>query len=117
MARSQAPGTLATVKRLLAHPDFSMKNPNKVRSLIGAFLMNVFHFHAGDGSGYEFLADRVLELDAMNPQMAARLVSAFNPWRKYDPDRQALMKARIEEILGAPGLSRGVYEIASRALA
>jgi aminopeptidase N len=95
-----------------------LHNPNRVRALIGAFASaNALRFHAADGSGYRFLTDRVLELDALNPQVAARLLAPFGQWRRYDGGRQALIKTEIERVLGMQGLSRGTYEIASKTLA
>jgi aminopeptidase N len=88
-----------------------------VRALIGAFCQgNPLRFHAADGSGYAFLADRVLELNRINPQVAARLVGAFGQWRRFDAARQAKMKAQIERIAGTEGLSPDVYEIATKTL-
>jgi aminopeptidase N len=116
-AMSQRPDTLDRVIRLMGHPDFTLRNPNRVRSLIGAFCAgNPVRFHAADGDGYRFLADRVLELDPVNPQIAARLLGPLVRWRRYDPDRQQLMRGEMERILAAPELSKNVYEIASKAL-
>jgi aminopeptidase N len=110
--------TLARVRALLADPAFSIRNPNKVRSLIGAFATgNPVRFHAADGSGYGFLVDRVLELDPANPQIAARLLRALSRWRRFDPARQALMRGQLERVAGTAGLSKDVYEIAARSLA
>jgi aminopeptidase N len=116
-ATSRRPGALIQVRRLMGHEAFNIKNPNKVRALIGAFgQANPFHFHAADGSGYTFLADQVLALNDFNPQIAARLVAAFARWRKYDPSRQAGMRRQLERILAAPALSPDVYEIATKSL-
>jgi aminopeptidase N len=116
-AMSSLPGTLANVETLLAHPSFSIKVPNKVRALIGAFCQsNQLRFHAADGKGYAFLADRVLELNRINPQVAARLVGAFGQWRRFDAGRQALMKSALERIAGTEGLSPDVYEVATKTL-
>ena len=116
-ATSRLPGTLTVVGELLAHEAFSLRNPNKVRALIGAFSQaNPRHFHAADGSGYTFLADRILELNAFNPQIAARLMAAFTRWRQYDPARQQGMREQLERILAAPALSPDVYEIAAKSL-
>jgi aminopeptidase N len=109
--------TLARVQALLADPAFSIRNPNKVRSLIGAFATgNPVRFHAPDGGGYGFLVDRVLELDPANPQIAARLLRALSRWRRFDPARQALMRGQLERVAGTAGLSKDVYEIAARSL-
>ena len=116
-AMSSLPGTLANVETLLTHPSFSIKVPNKVRALIGAFCQsNQLRFHAADGKGYAFLADRVLELNRINPQVAARMVGAFGQWRRFDASRQALMQAALERIAGTEGLSPDVYEIATKTL-
>jgi len=116
-AMARHPETLARVQALLGDPAFSIRNPNKVRSLIGAFATaNPVCFHAVDGSGYAFLVDRVLELDPANPQIAARLLRAVSRWRRYDPVRQALMRGELERVVGAAGLSKDVYEIAAKSL-
>jgi aminopeptidase N len=107
--------TLDKVKRLLSHKAFSLKNPNKVRSLIGAFCgQNHVNFHKLDGSGYEFLADRVLELDALNPQVAARLLTPLTRWKKYCSERQALIQAQLQRIKSAGDLSRDVFEVVEK---
>ena len=116
-AGSRLPGALSEVKQLLDHPAFEIKNPNKVRALIGGFCHgNPVRFHDASGAGYEFLAEQVLRLDAFNPQVAARVVGAFNRWRKYDPQRQGLMQAQLQRIESTPELSKHVYEIVSKAL-
>ena len=140
-ATSSLPDTLDRVQALLAHPAFSLRNPNKVRSLIGAFSAgNPVCFHAADGAGYRFLADRVLELDPMNPQVAARLVRGLARWRRFDSGRQQLMQEKensqiqtthlvwvesgrqqlmqeaLQRILAAPKVSRDLFEIASKSL-
>ncbi len=109
--------TIEVVQSLMEHPAFSITNPNKVRSLIGVFSMaNPTGFHAVNGSGYRFHADRVIELDSLNPQVAARMASAFNQWQRYDRNRQALMKVELERIAAVDGLSPGVFEIISKAI-
>ncbi|MEO4027221.1 aminopeptidase N [Chromobacterium vaccinii] len=113
---SQLDGTLQRVEAALHHPAFSIRNPNKVRSLLGAFGANLHHFHAGDGSGYRFMADRILELDAINPQGASGLTRAFRRMQKLEPGRQALMRAELERMAKAE-LSKDVYEIVSKILA
>jgi aminopeptidase N len=116
-AMAQRPDALDVVERLRRHPAFRLNNPNRMRALIGAFAAaNPTGFHRADGAGYAFIADRVLELDRQNPQIAARLLSAFRQWRRYDKGRQALMQGQLERILKAPGLSRDSYEIASKSL-
>ncbi|MBF0288760.1 MAG: aminopeptidase N [SAR324 cluster bacterium] len=116
-ALSPLPGTLDEVKKLMAHPAFELKNPNKVRALIGVFChANPFHFHQVNGESYQFLKDCVLELDVLNPQIAARLLGCFSHWRKHDEKRQILMKAQLEEVLHTTNLSSDVYEIATKSL-
>jgi aminopeptidase N len=115
-ALSRLPNALEDVKALTRHPSFNIKNPNKVRALIGAFSANTVRFHDPGGEGYAFLADHVLTLDPMNPQIAARLVSAFTLWKRYDEKRKALMKAQLERILNTPKLSKDVHEIVSKSL-
>ena len=86
--------------------------------MLGAFaMMNLLGFHRRDGAGYRLLADKVLELDRRNPQVAARLLAALGRWRRFDPGRQALMRAELERVVAAAGLSRDAYEIASKSLA
>ena len=117
-ATSQLPGTLAEVEALIQHPAFEIKNPNKVYSLIGAFCRsNPYRFHDASGNGYLFLADKVLQIDAFNPSVAARMLGAMTRWRKFDEKRQALMKAQLERIVAHPGLSKDAYEVASKSLA
>ncbi|MFC4238366.1 aminopeptidase N [Thalassospira xianhensis] len=117
-AMSSRGDTLARVKDLMSHPLFTMRNPNKVRSLIGAFAMaNPRHFHAADGSGYAFYTDRLIELDDINPQVAARLCAPLGKWAKYDEARADLMKASLDRILAKPDISRDLYEIASKSRA
>ena len=116
-ATSTLPDTLEQVKKLMNHKLFDMKNPNKVRSLIGAFANgNPVNFHKADGSGYEFHADRVLELDKFNPQVASRMVRALMNWRQYEAGRSALMREQLERIKGEKGLSGDVFEIVSKSL-
>jgi aminopeptidase N len=116
-AASQLDNTLDRVKDLLNHHAFNIKNPNRVRALIGSFVnKNHYHFHCQTGAGYEFLGDMVLELDAINPQIAAHMVAAFNHWRKYDENRQALMTNQLNRIVNRENLSKDVYEIVSSAM-
>ena len=117
-ATSHREDALERVQGLMGHPDFSLGNPNRVRSLIGAFATgNPVRFHRADGAGYRFLADRVLELDPLNPQIASRLLRGLIRWRRYDAGRQALMRAELERVLRSESLSKDSYEVASKALA
>jgi len=109
--------TLLQVQELMRHPAFTLKNPNRVRALVGAFVHgNPARFHDPSGAGYHFLADRVLELDPLNPQVAARMVSALSRWRRFDARRQAMMSSELERIQAQPGLSRDVAEIVGKSL-
>ena len=114
-AVSPLPGTLESVRNLANHPDFTLTNPNRVRSLIYGFAMNnPVRFHEKNGSGYAFVTDNILALDKINHQIAARLARCFNQWKKYDPDRRTLMKQSLKTLAAAPDLSTNVYEIVSR---
>ncbi|MGP3789581.1 aminopeptidase N [Pseudomonas sp. B392_1p] len=116
-AGSPLPGGLARVQQLMQHPAFNLKNPNKVRALIGAFAnQNLINFHAADGSGYRFLADQVIALDGFNPQIAARQLAPLTRWRKYDATRQALIQGELKRILASGELSADVYEVVSKSL-
>jgi aminopeptidase N len=116
-ATSRLPGTLETVKKLTRHPSFDIRNPNKVYSLIRGFGANHVRFHAGDGSGYAFIADQVIALDALNPQIAARVARSFDRWRRFDPRRQDFARAALERIRDSAGLSKDTTEVVTRALA
>jgi aminopeptidase N len=108
---------LERVKSLMQHPRFSMKNPNKVRSLLGAFFSgNLGEFHKSDGSGYEFWIAQVLALDSINPQVAARLARALDRWRRFEPMRQTSMRKALETVK-TRAKSPDVLEIISKALA
>jgi len=110
-------GTVDRVQKLMHHPAFSLTNPNKVRALIGAFsMMNPTGFHVGSGAGYRLHADQVIALNALNPQVAARMASAFNSWTRYDDRRKALMQAELKRIAASDGLSPDVTEIVNSAL-
>lgn len=116
-AWSSVPGALTRVKALMGHPAFDIKNPNKVRSVIGAFSAgNAVNFHAAEGAGYTFLADQVLVLDELNPQIASRLITPLTKWRKYPHQSGERMKAELARVLAQPKLSKDVYEIASKSL-
>ncbi|VAW75592.1 Membrane alanine aminopeptidase N [hydrothermal vent metagenome] len=116
-AGSRLPGTLERVIDLMEHPAFTLSNPNKIRALVGRFCQgNPVRFHAADGSGYRFLAERVLELDSMNPQIAARLVSALSRWKRFDATRQQHMTQQLERIQSCEALSKDVFEIVSKSL-
>ncbi|MFI8739652.1 aminopeptidase N [Stutzerimonas zhaodongensis] len=117
-AGNTQPGGLERIQHLMQHPAFTLKNPNKVRALIGAFAnQNLVNFHRADGAGYRFLADQVIVLNKLNPQIASRLLAPLTRWRKYDTSRQALMKTELERILASGELSSDVYEVVSKSLA
>jgi len=115
----QADGrVLARVKRLLAHPDFSLANPNRARSVIGAFCLgNPGGFHRADGAGYAFWADRVLEIDALNPQLASRIARALDRWTQLAEPYRTAAQAALARVAAHPRLSTDTEEIVSRALA
>jgi aminopeptidase N len=115
-AASRLPGTLARVRELLAHPAFDIKVPNKVYALVRSFSANHVRFHAADGGGYAFLADQVLALNALNPQVAARMARGFDRWKRFDEGRKAQAKRELERIRDTERLSKDVAEIVSKAL-
>ncbi len=117
-ASSPAYASLATIRQLMNVPEFEITNPNKVRSVIGAFCMqNHVNFHAERGEAYAFLADRVMQLDDLNPQIASRLLTPLTRWRKYDAGRQQLMRAQLQRIHGKEKLSKDVREVVEKSLA
>lgn len=113
----KSPNALANVEELMQHEAFDIKNPNKVRALLGGFMGNVEAFHAADGSGYRFLADQIIRLNAINPRMGAGLIRPFLQWNKYVEPQSGLMKNEIERILQTPDLAMGIKEFAQKALA
>jgi aminopeptidase N len=116
-ASSERADTLAHVKQLMSHPAFNIKNPNKVRALLGAFSQNnPRHFHAIDGSGYAFLTDVLLKMDKINPQIAARLATPLTRWQRLDATRQTLIKQQLQR-LAAVELSRDLKELVLKSLA
>ena len=115
-AASSLPSCLATVKRLTQHPLFQPKNPNKLRGLIGTFAANPVNFNRPDGQGYEFVADKVLEIDAFNPQVASRILTSFRSWRSLETGRRKLARRALGRIARSKGLSRDVHEIVTRML-
>ncbi len=116
MAMRDGRGALDHVKSLLTHPSYEPNNPNRLRALLGGFAMNNPRiFHAANGSGYAFFTDQIIELDARNPGVAARLLGVFETWPKLDKARQALIQSQLARIIAA-GPSKNVLEIASKAL-
>ncbi|ANU06658.1 aminopeptidase N [Paraurantiacibacter namhicola] len=115
-AQSLHPNAIEHVKALADHPDFTLKNPNRVRSLYMAFAANPHAFHAASGEGYRMIADLILQLDPINPQTAARFVTPLGRWRRLEPGRSALMREQLERIAKADKLSRDTYEQVTRSL-
>ncbi|MBS1239310.1 MAG: aminopeptidase [Proteobacteria bacterium] len=115
-AQSLHPEALTHVKALRDHPDFTMKNPNRVRALYMAFAVNPHAFHAADGEGYRMIADLILELDPANPQIAARFVPQLGRWRRIEPTRAGLMRGELERIAATPKLSADTYEQVTKSL-
>ncbi|MXO75279.1 aminopeptidase N [Altererythrobacter aerius] len=115
-ASSLHPAAIEHVKALAHHADFTLRNPNRVRSLYMAFAGNPHAFHAASGEGYRMIADLIIALDPINAQTAARFVTPLGRWRRIEPGRAALMRAELERIAGQPGLSRDTFEQVSRSL-
>jgi len=116
-AGSPLPGALQRVEALENHAAFDARNPNKIRALYGAFAMgNPRNFHAPDGSGYDFLAQRIIRLNDSNPQIAARLTSPLTQWQKYVPAIQQRMRGALQNLIDTPALSPNVYELVSKSL-
>jgi aminopeptidase N len=103
-------------RKLVEHPAFDMSNPNRFRAVMGGLAMNHAGFHRKDGAGYAFLCDRLIKLDDLNPQTTARMCSVFQTWKRYDSQRQALIKEQLERIKAKPGLSRDTDEMITRIL-
>ena len=115
-AGSCLPDTASRVRELTKHPAYDVKNPNRVRSLVGAFAGNHLRFHAADGSGYTLVGETIRQLDGINPQISSRMSAAFEAWRRYDAKRQALMSAELEKMLKLPGISPNLFEVAGKML-
>ena len=115
-AGSRLPGTVARVRELTFHPAFTLKNPNKVYALLGSFGGNQVNFHAADGSGYGFMREQILALDPINPQLAARMARNFERWKRFEPKRQGLMKAALEQVAALHALSKETTEVVIKSL-
>jgi aminopeptidase N len=115
-AGSPLPETVTAVRGLMKHPAFDIKNPNRVRALIGAFSANHLRFHNADGSGYRLVGEVIRTLDAVNPQVAARMAGAFESWRRYDQGRQTQMRAELAAIRDLPGISPNLFEVVGKML-
>jgi aminopeptidase N len=116
-ASAQRSDTVQQVEELTRHAKFNVANPNRLRSVAGAFGMNQWAFHDASGAGYRFLADLILKADKINPQVAARMVPPFGRWRRFEDKRAGLMRAELERMLATPGLSKDLYEQVSKSLA
>jgi aminopeptidase N len=117
-AQSTLPDTIERVRALTAHPLFSYAMPNKVRALIGNFaLQNPLQFNRPDGSGYDFVAGEVLKIDAVNPQIAARMLGCFRSWKSLETGRRALARKALQKVAGSTTISRDVFEIVTKMLA
>ena len=115
-ALSTRADTAAVVAELAGHPDFTLANPNRARSLVGAFGVNQRAFHGADGAGYRFLADQLIALDRLNPQTAAKLLPPLGRWRRVDAGRAQRMREQLARIVDTPGLSKDLFEQASKSL-
>ena len=115
-AGSPLPDTITAVRSLMKHPAFDIRNPNRVRALVGAFSGNHLRFHNADGSGYRLVGEVIRALDPVNPQVAARMAGAFESWRRYDPARQDLMRTELKSIRGLAGISPNLFEVTGKML-
>ena len=116
-AFSPLPGTVQAVEALKTHPDFDLRNPNRIRALVGSFAGNQVRFHDASGAGYRLYTDTIIQLDPTNGRVAARMVSPLGQWRRFDAGRQGLMRAELQRILALPNLSRNTFEMASKSIA
>ena len=117
IANSRRADTLDQVQAALKHPQFNLTNPNKVRALIGNFARNTPHFHAKDGSGYQFVAQYIREIDAFNPQIAANLAKSFSLLPRLESDRQTKMREQLTKLCALPNLSKNTREVVEKLLA
>jgi aminopeptidase N len=115
-AGSSRPDTVERVRALMSHPAFDIKNPNRVRALVGAFSGNQLRFHAADGSGYALVGETIRTLDKLNAQVAARMAGAFETWRRFDEKRQALMRRELETMAKTLGISSNLFEVVTKML-
>jgi aminopeptidase N len=116
-ALSRLPGTVARVRQLTLHPAFTLENPNKVYALLGSFGVNQINFHSADGSGYDLMVEQSVALDAINPQVASRMVRNLERFKRFEPARRTLMRTALEKVAATPGLSKETSEVVSKALA
>jgi len=116
-AAAQRTDTVDVVEALANHPAFSARNPNRWRALVSNFAANQWAFHHGSGRGYRFVADMILDVDRINPQVAARQVPSLGRWKRFEQGRAELMRSELERIVKTPGLSKDVFEQVSKSLA
>ncbi len=116
LGSSTVEGALEDISALFEHPAYSLHNPNRARSLLGALMANSRAFHQPDGAGYAFAANKILQLDAINPQVAARLANPFVHWRKLVPELGQQMKAQVESMLASGDMSNDLNELLSTSL-
>jgi aminopeptidase N len=115
-ALADLPDVLERVKKLAKHPDFTLSNPNRCRSLVSAFTMNAAPFHDETGAGYQFLGDIIAQLDKLNPQISSRTAGSLIQWRRYDESRGKLMKAELEKLVSMKPISDDLFEVVSKGL-
>ncbi len=115
-AMSDLPDVLDKVKALVEHPDFTLTNPNRCRSLISVFSGNAAHFHAVGGEGYKFLGEIILKTDKLNPQLSSRMGGALIRWKRYGDERGALMKMELQKLADMKPISNDLFEVVSRGL-
>jgi len=115
-AVADLPDVLDRVKALVKHPEFTLTNPNRCRSLVSAFAMNAAHFHADEGEGYKFLGDITAQVDKLNPQLSSRMGGSLIQWRRYSEERGALMKAELQKLVDMKPISDDLFEVVSRGL-
>ena len=115
-ACADRPDAVSVVRKLMEHPAFNIKNPNKLRSLMGGFAYNQPEFHKADGSGYALAAEMAIKVDEFNPQMACHMVRPMMRWKRFDAKRQEMMKAALQKVLAKKGLSKNVFELVSKSL-
>jgi aminopeptidase N len=115
-ASAKRPDVLQEVHKLMKHPAFDMKNPNRISALVGVFAGNGMGFHAKDGSGYKFIGEMIPKIDSINPQSAAHLCKAFARWRDYDAQRQKMMQKQLVSLAAHKKLSANSSEIVTKSL-
>ena len=115
-ALADLPDVLDRVKALTKHPDFTLSNPNRCRSLVSAFTQNAAPYHAENGEGYQFVGEVIAELDKLNPQISSRMGGSLIQWRRYDEERGLLMKAELKKLAAMKPISDDLFEVVTRGL-